>query len=236
MYWSAKRFADGQGPESLVGPKQLPFPDIEPLSAFRKMWYLEKRARMRIPAPHRTQLPQAKSDSKETRARLYSVYLRPWTLLEQQKTAEVLYLGELGTRRTRYWGKQPQTHYWSNWMDYLQKVVSEHQKRIIQQFLSITEVLDVADPEPAGDASEPTASQTPTQQPSWNIATVHRLLEGLTKQQKGKHGSQVIRQSLEVGKKLWDPEHLEWPDALVCKGHLNVKQSAEKVAEDRKKE
>ena len=63
-------------------------------------------------------------------------------------------------------------------MDYLQKVVSEHQKRIIQQFLSITEVLDVADPEPAGDASEPTASQTPTQQPSWNIATVHRLLEG----------------------------------------------------------
>ena len=47
------------------------YPDIEPLSAFRKMWYLEKRERMRIPAPHRTQLPKAKSDSKETRARLY---------------------------------------------------------------------------------------------------------------------------------------------------------------------
>ena len=96
MYWGVPRFAGTCSIESISGPDQLCFPDEPGLADLRQHWYIHRRRRVHIPAPHRTHIPKVGRDNKETRGRLYSVYLRPWTLLPQLCSEEVPYLGSLG--------------------------------------------------------------------------------------------------------------------------------------------
>ena len=129
------------------------------------------------------------------RGRLYSVYLRPWTLLPQLCSEEVPYLGSLGQTGPdrRFHGKQSvaPTAYWMNWCRYLQNVVSEHQLRIIQQFVSITATSDGEleggnVPDAAPKIHSPNA-------PEWDLDTVQKVLNMLKKKEtQTKGGNNVV--------------------------------------------
>ena len=55
-------------PEGIPGPHKL-----------RSRWYLRRRRRPMVPRPTNTRMPDQEKDA-ERRSKLYSLYLRPWTL------------------------------------------------------------------------------------------------------------------------------------------------------------
>ena len=61
---------------------------------FRVSWLLIRRDRPCVPCPEMTPLP-GKKDSKPFKAKLFSVYLRPWTMVQQEATVDVPYLADL---------------------------------------------------------------------------------------------------------------------------------------------
>ena len=61
---------------------------------FRNTWLLIRRQRPMVPCPERCPLP-GKRMSKDTRAKILSVYFRPWTLACRVATATVPYLPHL---------------------------------------------------------------------------------------------------------------------------------------------
>ena len=64
---------------------------------WRHTWLLIRRQRPMIPCPQQCPLP-SKRMSKNTRAKLCSVYLRPWTLGTNVATDTVPHLKDLGRR------------------------------------------------------------------------------------------------------------------------------------------
>jgi hypothetical protein len=77
-------------------PSQVLFSGAAPqkYERFRHSWLLIRRQRPVIPCPQQTPLP-SKRMNKSTRAKIFSVYLRPWTLSKEIATAVVPYLGDL---------------------------------------------------------------------------------------------------------------------------------------------
>ena len=68
---------------------------------FRLSWVLIKRNRPVIPCPEITPLPSRKS-TKYVRAKLCSIYLRPWTLISSLATSEVPFLTDLDLTKEQY--------------------------------------------------------------------------------------------------------------------------------------
>ena len=68
---------------------------------FRLSWILIKRNRPVIPCPEITPLPSRKS-TKYVRAKLCSIYLRPWTLISSLATSEVPFLTDLDLTKEQY--------------------------------------------------------------------------------------------------------------------------------------
>lgn len=233
MYWEVKRFKKKQGVQDLQGPDELAFPDTPRLQQFRKTWFLHRRHRLRIPTTYRTKLPKARRDSKEEQGRLYSVYLRPWTLLEEAASAHVPFLGHLGRPRLAaqhaQGGEQNplKTGYWENWLFYLRgQVVSRHQCRIIKQFVGITNLVDF-DCEDLPE-SQTGASRGVQEAHNWTVEQVQRVLQALTatsdeskgKKRKNHQGPTAVEKSLQVGAALWASEQTDWPADLSCEGSL----------------
>ena len=68
-------------------------------TTFRNTWLLIRRQRPVVPCPDRCPLP-GKRMSKDTRAKILSVYFRPWTLVQRTATDTVPYLPHLSRARS----------------------------------------------------------------------------------------------------------------------------------------
>ena len=114
---------------------------------------MKKRCRPTVPAPTGTPMPEKEGDANK-KARLYSVYLRPWVLDKNIATVEVPHIADLDlttesccpgqiTRR-RLRGKQsphkliqPRRSFSEAWRNYIRgNVVSRHAQKIIVQLLA----------------------------------------------------------------------------------------------------
>ena len=96
---------------------------LENHDRFRNSWVIIKRTYPRIPCPERTPLP-SKKIAKQTRAKICSVYLRPWTLSKKLATETVPFLGDLGDANAVR----------TNWKHYLQRPLP-HAVAQIRNFL-----------------------------------------------------------------------------------------------------
>ena len=124
------------------------FPDLPQTARYRHQWIMLKRERPVVPCPERTPLPK-KAMTLDEKARLCSVYLRPWTLLYQHEstavphlrnldvcpqacakheTPEQVQLAHLDSAITRSHRRS-----WRNYID--GHIVSDHASRIIKNFL-----------------------------------------------------------------------------------------------------
>ena len=70
------------------------FPEIPGDMQLRDKWYMVKRKRFPVPSPHCTILPHRQKIA-EARAKVLSVYLRPWTLDAEEATEQVPLLTDL---------------------------------------------------------------------------------------------------------------------------------------------
>ena len=70
------------------------FPDIPATSLLRHAYIMRRQAVHHIPQPEKTPLPRGGMDPEE-RAKLFSVYLRPWTLSDVFASAHVPHLKNL---------------------------------------------------------------------------------------------------------------------------------------------
>ena len=72
----------------------VPFPDNEATSNLRHRFVLVRRSRPVVPQPEATPLPKARMAADE-RARILSVYLRPWVLDRSHSSPHVPHLADL---------------------------------------------------------------------------------------------------------------------------------------------
>ena len=135
------------------GPTEayITYPDDDATQDLRHRWIMVRCFRPRVPQPTNTPFLKKTMDANE-KARILSVYLRPWVLQRTRASAHVPHIADLDivitdalvpkrpVRRLR--GKQatePQQlprNYHTAWTDYRsQHVVSHHAARLIQNFL-----------------------------------------------------------------------------------------------------
>ena len=76
------------------GKKVFDGPVPSSYAAFRENWILLRRLRPKVQCPENTPLP-IRRISKDARARILSIYLRPWTLSRKMATADVPFLLDL---------------------------------------------------------------------------------------------------------------------------------------------
>ena len=85
---------DEDAVQAQPGGRMLCLPDLTALQTLRHEWVLRRRARPLIPCPERTPMPSRTMDHND-RARLLSVYLRPWTLHRELSSFVVRHLADL---------------------------------------------------------------------------------------------------------------------------------------------
>ena len=78
----------------MESPKLLFFPMVPGEIQIRNLWYMQRLDRPMIPAPADCPMPD-KQKTAELKARVFSVYLRPWTLDRAVATAEVPFITDL---------------------------------------------------------------------------------------------------------------------------------------------
>ena len=160
MWWEV--LPRGRVAEEYVQPGScyVLFPNRPGTEILHEHWILHKRSRPMVPAPGRTRMPEqiAKdpafpAHAKQERGRLFSVYMRPWTLCSEFACDHVPLLRDLnvvpGTAissdapRTRMRKKMLpawvcRRNFAEAWQWYLRgNIVSRHQQRIIVQFMSL---------------------------------------------------------------------------------------------------
>ena len=126
----------------------LMFPTLsEGTLQLNKYWYMRRRMVPMVPSPSSTPMPDSKQDV-EDKAKLYSVYLRPWVLDKNLATREVPHISDLDVLpdtvplRKRVRGKSTGTpgatrSYELSWRWYIRgHVVSQHAARLIVQFMA----------------------------------------------------------------------------------------------------
>ena len=165
-------------------------------------WYLRRRLRMMVPAPVGTPMPD-KERCPEKKARLFSVYMRPWVLDRANACphGHVVHLADLNLvesavkvqRRlsSKQCGdKQEIRSYAQAWTRYLRgRVVSAHAVRVITQFMAACCGKSSKD----DDATQPSHEELhDLPDNSVSLGRVHRLLDALslkadTKEGDGQH-------------------------------------------------
>ena len=81
-------------PHWLCFPDRKCFRSNSDYQSFRHSWILVERTYPVVPCPENTPLPNRKQ-SKQQRAKILSVYLRPWTLIAAEATDEKPYIADL---------------------------------------------------------------------------------------------------------------------------------------------
>ena len=131
-------------------PDYLTFPDHPLLQRFRHEWIMVPHSRPRVPVFASSKMPRAGMKDEE-KARLCSLYWRPWTLCADfSQTPHVphllqmrLYPAPIVRHRLRAKGRAPADETMPSWAGswgrYIRgNVVSEHAARLIRRFLSLT--------------------------------------------------------------------------------------------------
>ena len=131
---------------------RLFFPFIPGDVQLRNLWYMERRNRPMVPAPSNTPMPDKQPDG-EGKAKLFSLYMRPWTLDPSIATEEVPHIANLdrvqrstscvleaadpGAVRRRVTSKANIPSFAAAWSQYVRgNVVSQHAARLITQFMA----------------------------------------------------------------------------------------------------
>ena len=78
----------------VVFPKRSFSKGAAEYETFRHSWILVERSRPVVPCAENTPLPNRKQ-SKHQRAKIFSVYLRAWTLVPEENSADVPYITDL---------------------------------------------------------------------------------------------------------------------------------------------
>ena len=146
-----------QGEDNADGDLVVAYPDEPELHRFWHQWVLRRRARPVVPSPECTPMPHRGIICKATRAKYFSVYMRPWVLLRTQATTYVPHIGDLDvpilqptTRpcslavdavKRRVTGKRTpagqQRSYAAAWRSYIKgNIVSNHAARLIRSFVT----------------------------------------------------------------------------------------------------
>jgi len=105
MFWECLKLPEGGQNIEAETDGILFFPDIPGDVQLRSLWYMRRRRRPMVPAPSNTPMPDNANDA-EGKARLFSVYLRPWTLDRRIATTEVPHIADLD-RKTPDAGASP---------------------------------------------------------------------------------------------------------------------------------
>ena len=87
-----------------VHPNVLVFPKREAgekYNRFRSSWILLRRIHPVVPCPENSPLPSKKM-TLEDRSKIFSVYLRPWTLVPEESTCEVPFLVNLNKTKEQW--------------------------------------------------------------------------------------------------------------------------------------
>ena len=144
MFWHAISKKDGQ---VYTGEEFLEFPELDKAACLREGLILCRRSRPMVPCPQNAPMPES-AKTKEEQSKRYSLYFRPWTLLEDFRTPDVPLITELDavalrTERRRCRGKTLKADFlWERsfhrtWTRYIRgNVVSEHSVRMITQFMA----------------------------------------------------------------------------------------------------
>ena len=133
-------------------------PDIPAMQQMRHEWVLRRANRPYVPQPDSTPMPD-NAASLEEKAKLFSVYLRPWVLDKEIASSVVPHITDLNRydessscartdgghntevkSRRRIIGKTPCSivrSFARAWQHYIRhRIVSVHAKRIISQFMA----------------------------------------------------------------------------------------------------
>ena len=101
---------------------------------FQSLWCLQKRLHPMVPCPENTPLPNRRM-AKESRAKILSVYLRPWTLAKALATDDVPYITDLAVCVQSDAAQEPSTRSArAGWRSYLRNVLP-HAQRGIRSFM-----------------------------------------------------------------------------------------------------
>ena len=106
------------GVDYVIKPKMFEHEDIYvfpqrpkagvPYERFRHTWFLKRRLKPFVPCPENTPLPNSKMES-EQRSKIFSLYLRAWTLVEEESSVEVPFIKDLTLTAAQWKGKQNPT-------------------------------------------------------------------------------------------------------------------------------
>ena len=84
-------------PEDRRMAARVAYPPLTGDLQLRDKFFMQRRKRPMVPAPSNTPMP-GKEKTDEGKARLYSLYLRPWALDRSMCTEEVMHVTDLDLR------------------------------------------------------------------------------------------------------------------------------------------
>ena len=188
-------------------------PHAERMTSFRAEWVLRRSARPLVVAPTSTPLP-SKNQSKEQRARICSVYWRPWVLHRAWASKEVPHITQLNrtwrsvTNPEAVWhavpGKRKRCKsttatrielvgYRAAWKDYVRgNIVSESAALLIRNFL--TACIAYTGQEDDEDEAKTKDKQFICSQLPLSVNNVHSIIDDM--KQKEHEATQAGRQGV----------------------------------------
>ena len=85
--------------------RDLPYAAQKAYDVFRQSWIIVLRDRPVVPCPEQTPIP-CRGWSKERRAKVFSIYLRPWTLVPDEASVDVPYILDLDLNKEAWLKKK----------------------------------------------------------------------------------------------------------------------------------
>ncbi len=160
----------------------------------RNSWLIVKRESPVVPCPTATVLP-TRSMSKHQRAKLYNVYLRPWTLLEKLADADVLFAGDFGLPSADSVGTVRQ-----QWKQYIRNIWP-HALRTVRNFMANSWA------ESHRDEEEDDIRHGPSMTYAMTLADVERVLAAernlpVVENKEVEKGMSTVQRSTEVAMSL----------------------------------
>ena len=213
------------------------YPDTPGRLNLRHTWYMQRRKRPMTPAPTGTPMPDGHMDA-EKKSKLFSVYLRPWTLCSSWATAgRVPHITDLNLLvkprrrcvvKTTVEEATETRSYEQAWRKYIRgQVVSRHALQIIVQFMSACCGKSSRD----ADVEEESARQSRICPPNEvQLERLHKIVddlgEGISKdrgkkhkaeeeeasdEDDHKHRSAQMQDALHTTAGLWPRDKTPWP-------------------------
>ena len=186
-----------------------------------------------VPAPMRTRMP-SQVQCKEERGRLYSVYMRPWTLITAFASRHVPHLRFLNVpvpvlrcfrlrHKTTPVGQPPRS-FAAAWTFYIRgNVVSRHQRKIIVQFMSMNcSRSQTRDDDASADQENSRKDGDADVANSVGVQKIHEVLGKMVAREKttnntdndATHGD-ARGNALQLGDDLWGPQSRPWPPGAL---------------------